>query len=98
MCEVKWCLCRSVCPPLILGGRQVVELGCGTGALTRVLHKRYPHMLAVDVDPRAITFIQDKMPTLTAIQSDVLQVLNPSPHSPPSRAGLVSIHDGTMMS
>jgi len=51
-----------------------VELGCGTGALTRILHRRYPNMLAVDVDPRAIEFVKDKIPSLTAVQSDVLQV------------------------
>lgn len=36
------------------GGKRVVELGPGTGALTQVLHERFPDMLAVDIDQRAV--------------------------------------------
>lgn len=35
-------------------GRRVVELGPGAGALTQVLHERFPDMLAVDIDKRAV--------------------------------------------
>lgn len=52
----------------------VVELGPGPGALTRVLHKRYPKMLAVEIDGRAVAMLKAAMPDLTVVQSDVLQV------------------------
>lgn len=58
------------------GGRQVVELGPGPGALTRVLYRRYPQMLAVEIDPRAVTLLTTDMPKLTVVLSDVLQVCN----------------------
>ncbi len=56
------------------GGRLVVELGPGPGALTRVLHMRYPEMLAVEIDPRAVALLNEAMPKLKVVQSDVLQV------------------------
>lgn len=56
------------------GGRQVVELGPGPGALTRVLFRRYPEMLCVEIDPRAVALLGGAMPALTVVQSDVLQV------------------------
>ena len=56
------------------GGRQVVELGPGPGALTRVLYRMYPEMLAVEIDPRAVELLSTAMPKLTVVQSDVLQV------------------------
>lgn len=31
-----------------------MELGPGAGALTQVLHERFPDMLAVDIDQRAV--------------------------------------------
>ncbi len=55
-------------------GRQVVELGPGPGALTRVLHRRYPEMLCVEIDPRAVALLNAAMPELTVVLSDVLQV------------------------
>ena len=56
------------------GGRQVVELGPGPGALTRVLFLRYPEMLCVEIDERAVALLTTAMPALTVVQSDVLQV------------------------
>lgn len=55
-------------------GRQVVELGPGPGALTRVLFRRYPEMLCVEIDPRAVALLTTAMPALAVVQSDVLQV------------------------
>lgn len=55
-------------------GRRVVELGPGPGALTRVLHRRYPDMLAVEIDPRAVALLNEALPSLKVVQSDVLQV------------------------
>jgi len=55
-------------------GRQVVEVGPGPGALTRVLFPRYPQMTAIELDQRAIAFLTDKLPGLNVIHQDVLQV------------------------
>ena len=43
-------------------GNNVVEIGPGPGALTRVLYPRYPNMTAIEVDQRAVEFIQMKLP------------------------------------
>eukprot|EP00903_Cladosiphon_okamuranus_P012074 g11335.t1 len=56
------------------GGRRVLELGPGAGALTQVLHERFPDMLAVDIDQRAIELLGSSMPSLNAVMSDVLQL------------------------
>eukprot|EP00640_Fibrocapsa_japonica_P003561 CAMPEP_0113942962 /NCGR_PEP_ID=MMETSP1339-20121228/14978_1 /TAXON_ID=94617 /ORGANISM="Fibrocapsa japonica" /LENGTH=292 /DNA_ID=CAMNT_0000947661 /DNA_START=199 /DNA_END=1077 /DNA_ORIENTATION=+ /assembly_acc=CAM_ASM_000762 len=55
-------------------GQRLVELGPGMGALTRELIKRYPAMTAIEVDPRAIEQLNEALPDLTVIHSDVLQV------------------------
>jgi 16S rRNA A1518/A1519 N6-dimethyltransferase RsmA/KsgA/DIM1 with predicted DNA glycosylase/AP lyase activity len=52
----------------------VVELGPGPGALTQLLHRRYPDMLAVEIDPRAVAMLGKNLPGLKVIESDVLQV------------------------
>lgn len=52
----------------------MVELGPGPGALTQLLHRRYPEMLAVEIDPRAVAMLNKNLPGLKVIQSDVLQV------------------------
>lgn len=51
-----------------------MELGPGAGALTQVLHERFPDMLAVDIDQRAVELLGKSLPTLTVVESDVLQV------------------------
>jgi 16S rRNA (adenine1518-N6/adenine1519-N6)-dimethyltransferase len=56
------------------GGSRVVEIGSGTGALTRVLLPLYPNMTAVDVDPRGVEFLKTKLPTLNCIHGDVLDM------------------------
>lgn len=55
-------------------GRRVLEIGPGTGALTRVLHVKYPKMTAIEIDQRAIKFLREKLPSLTCIHTDVLTV------------------------
>ncbi|KAG5184816.1 S-adenosyl-L-methionine-dependent methyltransferase [Tribonema minus] len=57
-----------------VGGRSVVELGPGAGALTQVLHAQYPDMMAVDIDERSVQFLAETLPGLTVLQSDVLQI------------------------
>jgi len=54
-------------------GSRVVEIGPGMGALTRVLVDRYPRMKAVEIDQRAVAFLNDKLPQLDVIREDVLQ-------------------------
>ncbi|CAM9870352.1 unnamed protein product, partial [Pylaiella littoralis] len=56
------------------GGRRVLELGPGTGALTQVLHERFPDMLAVDIDQRAVELLGNSLPSLNVVMSDVLQL------------------------
>lgn len=53
---------------------QVVEIGPGRGALTAPLLTRYPDLIAVEVDPRAVEYLRETYPTLDVRQSDVLDV------------------------
>mmetsp|Transcript_17043 Transcript_17043/g.32083 ORF Transcript_17043/g.32083 Transcript_17043/m.32083 type:complete len:327 (+) Transcript_17043:173-1153(+) len=55
------------------GGKRVVELGPGAGAITRELFKKYPLMGAVEIDQRAVSFLQQKLPSLDVTHQDVLQ-------------------------
>ena len=43
-------------------GKNVIEIGPGPGALTRVLHRRYPNMTAIEIDERAVEFLSEKIP------------------------------------
>ena len=62
-------------PPKRVGeGARVVELGPGAGALSRVLVERYPAMLAIELDGRAVGLLAESLPSLTVLESDVLQV------------------------
>ncbi|CEM23118.1 unnamed protein product [Vitrella brassicaformis CCMP3155] len=68
---------RKICDALIdtsEGGSRVIELGPGAGALTRLLHERYPLMTAVELDERAISLLSRNIPDLDIIHDDVLQV------------------------
>ena len=55
-------------------GIRVIEIGPGAGALTRVMHKKYPKMTAIEIDQRAIRFLKEKIPDLSCIHTDVLTV------------------------
>jgi 16S rRNA (adenine1518-N6/adenine1519-N6)-dimethyltransferase len=55
-------------------GCRVVEIGPGAGALTRVLYPRYQSMTAIEVDKRAVEFLNQKLPGLNVIHQDVLLV------------------------
>ena len=59
-------------------GVQVVELGPGPGALSRVLIERYPKMTAVEIDQRAVAFLAEKLPGLKVSSSLVLYLPFPS--------------------
>ncbi len=55
-------------------GAAVVEIGPGTGALTEVLLPRFPDLLALEVDQRAVAYLNESMPALDVRHQDVLDV------------------------
>jgi 16S rRNA A1518/A1519 N6-dimethyltransferase RsmA/KsgA/DIM1 with predicted DNA glycosylase/AP lyase activity len=55
-------------------GDPVIEIGPGTGALTRSLYARHPDMIALEVDLRAIEVLKRDMPGLDIRHQDVLDV------------------------
>ncbi len=52
----------------------VVEIGPGEGALTHLLHAKYPHFTAIEVDERAVHLLKTAMPNLDVRHQDVLAV------------------------
>ena len=55
-------------------GAPVVEIGPGEGALTAVLLARYPQLVALEVDPEAITHLRQRFPQLDVRAGDVLDM------------------------
>jgi 16S rRNA (adenine1518-N6/adenine1519-N6)-dimethyltransferase len=56
-------------------GKRVVELGPGLGALTKLLSREYPEMVAVELDERAIPLLRERYPApITILEGDVLAV------------------------
>jgi 16S rRNA (adenine1518-N6/adenine1519-N6)-dimethyltransferase len=55
-------------------GDTVVEIGPGTGALTRLLQDRFPQFTAIEVDERAVALLKEEMPGLDIRHLDVLEV------------------------
>lgn len=55
-------------------GDRIIEIGPGTGALTRWLVKSHLDVHAIEVDERAIRVLREELPDLTIHQSDVLKV------------------------
>lgn len=54
------------------GGR-VMEIGPGTGAVTRLLYERYPDLEVIEIDSRAAEFLRKAYPELTIHEQDVLK-------------------------
>ncbi|MDA0378345.1 MAG: 16S rRNA (adenine(1518)-N(6)/adenine(1519)-N(6))-dimethyltransferase RsmA [Bacteroidetes bacterium] len=52
----------------------VVEIGPGTGALTRLLHERWPRFTAIEVDERSVDLLREEIPGLDIRHLDVLKV------------------------
>lgn len=55
-------------------GDRIIEIGPGTGALTKWLVKAHPDVHAIEVDERAIKVLRNELSNLTIHQSDVLKV------------------------
>lgn len=53
-------------------GDAVVEIGPGTGALTGLLHERFPGMVAIEVDARAVRWLEAQHTGLDVRRGDVL--------------------------
>jgi len=53
---------------------RVVEIGPGTGALTGLLSRKYPDLIAIDVDERAIGLLREQIPGVDVRHADVLEI------------------------
>ena len=51
-----------------------MTISIGAGALSKVLVQRYPNMLAIELDNRAVELLHETFPQLSVLESDVLQV------------------------
>ena len=56
------------------GGRRVVELGPGQGAITRWLLPTYPSMTAVELDGRMVSLLREELPALSLREADMLKL------------------------
>lgn len=52
----------------------VVEIGPGTGALTEALLERYDDVTALEIDERAVAYLERHLPSLDVRQQDILEV------------------------
>ncbi|GAA5522108.1 16S rRNA (adenine(1518)-N(6)/adenine(1519)-N(6))-dimethyltransferase RsmA [Aliifodinibius salicampi] len=55
-------------------GDRVIEVGAGTGALTRVLSDRFSDLLAVELDERAVEVLQQRFKDVEIYQQNVLDL------------------------
>lgn len=55
-------------------GDRVIEIGPGTGALTKWLVQTYKDVHAIEVDQRAVEVLKKELPSLTIHEKDVLKV------------------------
>ena len=53
---------------------RVVEIGPGMGALTGELLKTYSDFSAIEVDSRAVAYLEEHFPNLDVVEADVLKV------------------------
>lgn len=51
----------------------VVEVGPGTGALTKVLHDRYDTFTALEIDQRAVAYLNEHLPNVDVRETDALE-------------------------
>jgi len=55
-------------------GDRIIEIGPGTGMLTERLLKRFDDLHAVEVDRRAVEYLEKKFPSLHIYHRDVLEI------------------------
>lgn len=55
-------------------GDRVIEIGPGTGALTKILADRFPRTEVIEIDQRAVEVLQQELPELVIHQQDVLKM------------------------
>ncbi|GAB5409532.1 MAG: 16S rRNA (adenine(1518)-N(6)/adenine(1519)-N(6)) -dimethyltransferase RsmA [Balneolaceae bacterium] len=55
-------------------GDRIIEIGPGTGALTKWLVQQHKDVHAIEVDQRAVAVLQEQLEGLTIHQTDVLKV------------------------
>tara|TARA_Y100001935_G_scaffold121525_1_gene100689 strand:- start:184228 stop:184986 length:759 start_codon:yes stop_codon:yes gene_type:complete len=53
---------------------RIIEIGPGTGALTKWLVQQFEDVHAIEIDERAIEVLEKEIPELTIHQSDVLKI------------------------
>jgi len=51
---------------------RVIEIGAGTGALTRFLSERFKNLSAIEIDDRAIDYLKEVLPDVDVIAKDIL--------------------------
>jgi len=52
----------------------VVEIGPGTGALTELLNDRYETFTALEIDQRAVAYLNEHLPNVDVREADALEV------------------------
>lgn len=55
----------------VKSGETVVEIGPGTGALTKWLVESYSGLIVIDVDPRVCSILNETYPNLNVVQADI---------------------------
>lgn len=55
-------------------GNRVIEIGPGTGMLTERLLERFDDLHAVEIDRRAVEYLEKKFPSLHIYHGDVLEI------------------------
>ena len=75
--------CRIVNALKAPAGAHVVEIGPGTGALTKLLYERYEKFEAIEVDQRAVAHLQTSYPGVNVLQTNVLGMDWRSLQNPP---------------
>lgn len=58
----------------VAGAEHLVEVGPGTGALTKELLREHPDLTVVEVDSEAIVVLREKFPSLRILEQDVLSI------------------------
>lgn len=53
---------------------RVIEIGAGTGALTRVLSDQFSNLMAVEIDERAVEILEQRFEDVEIYQKDVLDM------------------------